>query len=541
MTRAPLLLVLREPAGGQGRGSEGQARQVSRADYWALALMCGAVGLATGNPWRRVAHWKRREVMTAAEASLEAPPEIPEKPSFGSVMRNPGVRALLSSRFATMLGIATLSYGLMVYLATAGASQGTVSLIGGMRFFAALLFGIAGGVITESMSKRGAMVSAYALQAAICFILPVLWGTSLPALVVLVFVISALAQVVAPAVKAATALVSTPAQVATVAAIISLAAGLGAALGSAFFAPFLISSGSLRLLIFACGFIMAFGAIRALWVPDEKGQSTLRQAVRTMDWKATTPTLSRTMNWIVSHRALASMVLVGSLATGLFEGFNTLIPIYIRDVLDADPALTVFILAPGGLGALLGTVVGPSLMQRRGERSVALIALALLTLSFALFGVIDQIAPFVSQFSLLRLTNLFGISLNPMVEAAGMISILTSFGSTGAAAAVQAYINRLVFLERQASTFGMQNVLESAVSLLAVLVLGALASLVGSQAVFLIAPIFLTGALVLLVRFGLRVTQQEYASTRVVLHELFGSDRPKRATEEVESSSQEKP
>jgi MFS family permease len=235
------------------------------------------------------------------------------------------------------------------------------------------------------------------------------------------------------------------------------------------------------------------------------------------------------------------MVLVGALATGLFEGFNTLIPIYIRDVLDANPALTVFILAPGGLGAFLGTVVGPRLMQRRGERYVALIALALLTLSFALFGVIDQVAPIIAQFSLLRLTNLIGIPLNPLVEAAGMISILTSFGSTGAAAAVQAYINRFVFLERQASTFGMQNVLESAVSLLAVLVLGALASLVGSQAVFIIAPIFLTVALVLLIRFGVRVTQQESVSTRMVLNELFSASGPQGIAEEAGSTGQEQP
>ena len=155
---------------------------------------------------------------------------------------------------------------------------------------------------------------------------------------------------------------------------------------------------------------------------------------------------------------------------------------------------------------------------------------------------IDQVAPIISQFSLLRLTNLFGISLSPMVEAAGMISILTSFGSTGAAAAVQAYINRFVFLERQASTFGMQNVLESAVSLLAVLVLGALASLVGSKAVFLIAPLFLTLALVLLVRFGLRVTQQEYVSTRVVIHELFSSGGPVQGDAgAAEPMNQEKP
>jgi hypothetical protein len=78
----------------------------------------------------------------------------------------------------------------------------------------------------------------------------------------------------------------------------------------------------------------------------------------------------------------------------------------------------------------------------------------------------------------------------------------------------------------------MQNVLESAVSLLAVLVLGALASLVGSQAVFIIAPIFLTVALVLLIRFGVRVTQQESVSTRVVLNELFGASGPAQAEAE---------
>lgn len=473
--------------------------------------------------------------MATGDIVPEAPPEIEENESIGSVMRHPGVRALLTSRFASMLGIATLSYGLMVYLATAGSSQATVSLIGGMRFFAALLFGIAGGAITGSMSKRGAMVSAYTLQAAACFVLPVIWGTSLPALVVLVFFISALSQVVAPAVKAATALVSTPAQVAGVASIISLAGGLGAALGSAFFAPFLISSGSLRILIYACGVITAFGAVRALWVPDEEGASTLRQAVKTLNWKESAPSLNRTMEWIVSHRALASMVLVGALATGLFEGFNTLIPIYIRDVLQANPALTVFILAPGGLGAFLGTIVGPSLMQRRGERSVALMALALLTLSFALFGMIYQVAPLVSQFSLLRVTSLFGIELNQEVQAAGMIAILTSFGSTGATAAVQAYINRYVFLERQASTFGMQNVIESAISLLAVVALGVLASWVGSRLVFLVAPIFLTLALVVLIRFGLRATQEEHASTRVVIRDLFGKEAPKEAASEPET------
>ena len=85
--------------------------------------------------------------MTAGEASLDLPPEILEKPSLRSVMRDPGVRALMISRFATMLGLATLSYGLMVYLAT--APDGTPVAVGGprVRSLLALLLLDAGRIV----------------------------------------------------------------------------------------------------------------------------------------------------------------------------------------------------------------------------------------------------------------------------------------------------------------------------------------------------------------------------------------------------------
>ena len=75
--------------------------------------------------------------------------------------------------------------------------------------FGYFLFGIGGGALADATSKRTAMVSAYALQAAACFVIPTVWGTSARSLIVLIFVIAALGQIVTPAVKAATALVTT--------------------------------------------------------------------------------------------------------------------------------------------------------------------------------------------------------------------------------------------------------------------------------------------------------------------------------------------
>ena len=113
-------------------------------------------------------------------------------------MQDPAVRALIGSRLASVLGIATLTYGAMIYLAAIGAPQIVISLTGATRYLAALLFGIGGGALADAMSKRTAMVTAYILQAAACFIIPTVWGTGVWSLIVLIFVVSMLGQIVTP-------------------------------------------------------------------------------------------------------------------------------------------------------------------------------------------------------------------------------------------------------------------------------------------------------------------------------------------------------
>ena len=89
----------------------------------------------------------------AADEALLADAAIAadEKALRQRVLRNPGVRALIVSRFASVLGIATLSYGAMIYLATLGAPQFAISLMGATGYFAALVFGMGGGALSEAM------------------------------------------------------------------------------------------------------------------------------------------------------------------------------------------------------------------------------------------------------------------------------------------------------------------------------------------------------------------------------------------------------
>jgi MFS family permease len=424
-----------------------------------------------------------------------------------------------------MLGIATLTYGAMIYLATVGAPQSTVSLMGATRYLAALLFGISGGALADAVSKRSAMVLAYSLQAAACFIVPTIWGTSFPSFLALIFVTAMLGQIVIPAVKAGTALVTTAAQVAVVAAVISVAGGVGSALGTTVLAPFLINRGSPETLAYVSGVVLALGAVRALSVPAEEGLASIRAAARRIDWRGTIPTFRRTAEWLSVNRKVGAMILVGSMVMALFDGLSTLLPVYVREVLHTDPTNTVYILAPSGIGFAVGTAVGPWWMNRRGERAVGVATLAILCLGFALLGVIDQIAPLLAPISQLRFLRFFGIHLTPEIEAAGLISILTALGSTGCGAAVQTYVNRYVLLARQATTFGMQEALDNALTLIAILALGSLATQFGSRLMFLMAPTLIVAVVVWLIRIGFRVTAQDLPRTRAILRALLDTSR----------------
>jgi MFS family permease len=442
------------------------------------------------------------------------------------VLQNPEVRALLGARFVASLGISTLAYGAMVFLATVGASQLAISLIGSTRYVAALLFGIGGGALVEAMSKRTAIVTAYAMQAAACFVVPTVWGTSIPSLVFLVLLVAMLGQIASPAIQATTALVSTAAQVAVVAAIISVAQGVGSALGTAFLAPILINVADIRTIIYVTGVVLAIGAIRARWLPREENATRLTAAVRSVAWRSTIPSLRRTAEWLQANRKVGAMILVGSMVLGLFDGLNTIMPVYVRDVLGSNPTNTVFILAPGGIGFAVGTALGPWLMDRRGERALGVMALAVLSLGFILFGLVDLIAPLLAPFSPLRLLGLVGVSTTPQMQAAGLISIFTALGSTGAAAAVQTYINRYVLLARQPSTFGMQAVLDNAVALFAVLAFGAIATVLGPRIVFVIAPPLIVAVVVWLIRVCFRVTDTDTPQARAILRALLDTSRP---------------
>jgi MFS family permease len=198
-------------------------------------------------------------------------------------------------------------------------------------------------------------------------------------------------------------------------------------------------------------------------------------------------------------------MLLGIFCAALFEGFNSLIPVYVREVLDEDPANSVYIFAPAAIGYLIGAVGGPRLIHWLGERKLLIVSVALMAAGSMLLGSIDAVDTFFARISPLRLLEpIFDVDLSDAVLAAGVIAIPTNLGSTAASQAVQVYINKNVAVTTQGGMFGLQSVQQNGFNLAAVFLLGVVATLVGPQYIFFLAP-FVVGAIVLLmVRYSLR-------------------------------------
>ncbi len=450
--------------------------------------------------------------MTDATSAIS--PEPAPAPTYGEVLKHPPVRTLAISRFASKMAGSTLSYGVMVFLATVGATQFQVSLASSAGYLAALLFGLQGGMLADSAPKRQVLYLSLLVQAGACFVIPSLFGTTVATLLLIIFLTSAFSQIVSPGLKSVVAIVATPAEVATTGALVNVLGSVGSAIGSSFLAPILIKTSGIHAVLYVTGFLFLVAGIRIRKLPaaEAAGGMTLRENIRSMDWKPKALSLSYNARWITAHSAVSSMILAGIFCTALFEGFNSLMPIYVREVLNEDPANSVYIFAPAAIGYLIGAVGGPRLIHWLGERKLVIVSIGLMSAGTILLGAINTVDTFFAIFSPLRLLEpIFDIQLSDAVLAAGVIAIPTNLGSTAAGQAVQVFINKNVPVMRQGGMFGLQSVQQNAFNLASVFLLGVLATFVGPQYIFVLAP-FVVGAIVLaLVRYSLKLLSGQRA------------------------------
>jgi MFS family permease len=416
-----------------------------------------------------------------------------------SLLREFRFQLVVVSRFLSEVGQESVFYGALV-AATIDGSAFNASIIGAAKMIPAATLGLFGGAVADALPKRVALGLGYATQAALCVILPLFFGTDFWMLVVLTFAISVLNQLLGPGENAAIPLVSSREQIPTAASMISLSDAIATGIGMAAVAPVVLKVWGVDVLFYVSAGFLGFAAIRIFALPLERDIS-VTAALRRLRISDQDFGLGKTLRWLLSWPAVSTMIVAGLVVTTLGMIMETLAPTYVEEVLHTNPANTVYVFAPAGLGALIALGGAPKFIDLIGERRVTAIAVAVQTAALFSMAFIDELAPVLAPISPLRILELFGVELSDAVLAASLVSLFTGFAASLASISVQTYINRRVPMLQQGRTFGLQTILANTVALLPMLFFGAMASATSMEAVLFWAPWIMmvaTGALLLL-------------------------------------------
>ena len=396
----------------------------------------------------------------------------------GSVARNLQFQQLLASRFLTDIALQALLYGALIASARAEGSAIDAALLGSAYLLPGVLLGMFGGVVADALPKRVALAGAYLTMGVLSLAIPISLGTEFRSLLLILFAVRVLHQVSQPSEASAVPLVATSDELASATSFLSLASSAGEVVGKALLAPLIVRAFGLTPVTVLAGLAFLFSATRVFSFSPLPHPGPVADA----------PTMSTrgVLRWLLGERAQLWMLLLAALASTTSVILGVLGPLYARDVLKVAPANALYVFSPAVIGLLVALVIAPLAIKILRERMVAVLGFAVVAVAMSALGFVDQLRERLPWFPVIDLPL-----VGERVELAAELSVFLGFGMTLAATATQTYISRTVPLGIQGRTFALLGTMKDGLAIPALLVLGAVAGIVGVRAVLTVAPLLL--------------------------------------------------
>lgn len=416
----------------------------------------------------------------------------------GSVARKPQFQALLASRFLSDIAIQALLYGALIATVRGGGTAVDAALVGVAYLLPGVVLALYGGALADAMPKRVALVGAYLAMGLLCFVIAGAFGTGFRSLLLVIVCVRALHQLSQPSEASALPLVATREELAAATSFLSFASSAGEVAGKALLAPVLVRAWGVNPVIGLAGLLFILSSSRVLKLQMAEGD--VRKGGReSLDAARRQFSTRVALQYLLGQPGILWMLLLAAMASTVNVVLGVLGPQYVQSVLHVDPSNAVYVFAPAPIGLVVALVLAPLLIDSLGERVIAAVGFGLVAVAGTGLGVVDWL---VRQLGWLLVLDLPGIS--EQVELAALLSVLLGAGMTLAAAAAQTFVTRNVPLEIQGRTNALLGMLKDGLAIPSLLLLGAVAGLVGVRAVIAVAPGLLLVAALAVDRYSTR-------------------------------------
>jgi MFS family permease len=271
-------------------------------------------------------------------------------------------------------------------------------------------------------------------------------------------------------------------------------------IGMVFIAPTILKAFDERVMFITAAVLYTLGAVMALWLSTQRAEGDVELPEGPLfggipgqfreGWRALTSDI---------HSALAMVQM--TLSATLVLLFAILIPRFMSDVLGVAPDNAAFVFAPTGIGALVGLRFIPAFSRRWGKGRVVIIGLVGLAIAIALLATVRGLAEIMETTpGPLNPEEILGLSLLQTLTMLFAFPMGFSYALLNAPA--QTVLHERAPPEMRGRIFATQIVSANFISLLPLLVVGAITDFAGITAVLLGLSAFLLGFAYLSSRVG---------------------------------------
>jgi MFS family permease len=401
------------------------------------------------------------------------------------LLANQPLRRLLFARVLAQAAQNSMLYALLILVVVETGSSIYSTLLIVAFTLPSIVLAVPAGIAVDILPKRAVMVAGNLLRAvivgALIFYRGDIWSVYLLALA-----FSAVGQFFAPAESASLPALVGRHQLTGANALMNFVLMAGQVAGMVVLAPFLLKTvGDVPVFMLAT---LLF--IWAAWVVAQV--SGIRPPER--DEPETAPGFmeAAAKGWelIRTNRKVFLSIVYLAIALTLGKVLVILAPQYTEEVLKIEPEDTVFVAAPAAIGMVAGLALAPLLARIIGTWRVVALGFLVFVLALIGLGLVVYIRDFVEE-------NLH-IGLSYLEERGGVPGVITmamilavpiglAFSLVGVGA--RAVLNQEAPPGMQGRVFATQTALADLASLLPLLVVGAIAELVGVRAMLLTVAI----------------------------------------------------
>ncbi|MGC4190967.1 MAG: MFS transporter [Thermomicrobiales bacterium] len=418
-----------------------------------------------------------------------------------SVMADPDFRTLWLSRLMVQTAQGALLYALLIMVVDLSNRSLYNSLFVICSNIPSIVFGLAAGVVVDSISRKALMVLLNGFRFAFMLFL-VGSQASLAGVFAATLGIWIIHQFYSPAESSMLAETVPPARYTSAQAMFNLALTISQAIGLVIAAPILLKIDGPRLVFAFSGalFLIAGSLVATLPPARERIGAVMSRPNRSLR-----ASLGDGWRFIQRDRQTFEAVVDDVLVSVGMSALIVILPFYLERVLGTSKENTVFVFAPAALGLVIGLRLAPTLGRSIGEQFTATMGLFVFAVCVAALGFINATYLFLDDTLNLPLddiTNLLRIP--PLVAMAMIVSVPAGFASAIVNVAARSILLRRTPGTLRGQVIATQGLIGNIGSLLPTLIAGIAMDIFGVTPIAIAIAVCIAGLATVAHSYGKR-------------------------------------